>query len=74
MAMAISTGLGRASFQPTAKAQGLVQRLTARFAAYLARRRELHELAMMSDRDLRDLAITRSDFPAIEAGTFRRDA
>ena len=50
--------------------------LLARFAEYQARRRDYwlvkEQLRGMSDRELNDLAIGRSDFHAIAQGTFRR--
>ncbi len=45
-----------------------------RFQDWRRRRRELAELARLDDRDLADLGITRGDFRAIVAGTYRRDA
>jgi uncharacterized protein YjiS (DUF1127 family) len=35
--------------------------------------RGLEDLYRMSDRELWDLGLSRSDFPAIEDGTYRRD-
>lgn len=72
MAMAISSGLSRSTLPASRKTSGLFQRVAAGFAAYRARQRELAELARMSDRDLHDLSISRADFQAIAAGTFRR--
>jgi uncharacterized protein YjiS (DUF1127 family) len=45
-------------------------------AAWTARRRaarELEELFQRTDYELRDMGISRSDFPAIMQGTYRRD-
>jgi uncharacterized protein YjiS (DUF1127 family) len=35
--------------------------------------RQLGELYRLPDRDLHDMGLSRSDFPAIAKGTFRRD-
>ena len=43
---------------------------------WIARRRrarELDDLYRLSDRELMDLGLSRSDFPAIERGIYRRD-
>jgi uncharacterized protein YjiS (DUF1127 family) len=37
------------------------------------RSRELGELYRLTVRDLHDMGLTRSDFPAIEKGIYRRD-
>ena len=42
------------------------------WAARRARARELRELYSCSDRELSDMGLSRSDFLAIEKGTFRR--
>jgi uncharacterized protein YjiS (DUF1127 family) len=48
-----------------------------RFGAYLAERRarslEMDELSRLSDRELRDIGLSRSDTMSIEKATFRRD-
>jgi uncharacterized protein YjiS (DUF1127 family) len=47
--------------------------LRAYWTARRARARELRELYRCSDRELWDMGLSRSDFLAIEKGTFRRD-
>ena len=45
-------------------------------AAWLARRRtarSLRQLYLCTDRELWDMGLSRSDFPAIVKGTYRRD-
>jgi uncharacterized protein YjiS (DUF1127 family) len=37
------------------------------------RARELRELYRLSDRELLDMGLSRSDFPAIAKGTYRRE-
>lgn len=57
-------------------AQGLVSWFSRTVAAVQAKRqraRELHDLAMFSDRDLWDVGLSRSDLMAIEKGVYRRD-
>lgn len=46
--------------------------LRAGWMARRARRRELWDLYRLSDRDLWDMGLHRSDIPAIQDGTFRR--
>ena len=54
----------------------MLGRMVARLDGWLERRRERAELVrtlrMMGDRDLRDLGISRADFPAIIEGVYRR--
>ena len=47
--------------------------LRARAAGRRAHARDMQALYRFSDRELWDLGISRSDFMAIENGTFRRD-
>ncbi len=57
-------------------ATGLVSWFSRQVSALQARRqraRELHDLAMFSDRDLWDVGLSRSDLMAIEKGVYRRD-
>jgi len=64
------------TFRPMTPAGVVMGRMVARLDAWLFRRRERAELVrvlhMMSDRDLRDLGISRADFPAIVEGVYRR--
>ena len=58
---------------PVGAAMGrLVARLDGWLFAHRHRREVTKLLSQMSDRDLRDLAISRADFPAIVNGTYRR--
>ncbi len=62
--------------RPMAPAGGLMSRIGARFDNWMVQRRERAELVrtlrMMGERDLRDLGISRADFPAIVEGVYRR--
>jgi uncharacterized protein YjiS (DUF1127 family) len=49
------------------------QHLLARLEQRRARARELRELYRCSDRELWDIGLSRSDFLAIEKGTYSRD-
>ena len=64
------------TFHPTTPAGAVLGRIVARLDAWLFQRRERAELVrtlrMMGDRDLRDLGISRADFPAIVEGVYRR--
>jgi uncharacterized protein YjiS (DUF1127 family) len=64
------------TFHPTTPAGAVLGRIVARLDAWLFQRRERSELVrtlrMMGDRDLRDLGISRADFPAIVEGVYRR--
>jgi uncharacterized protein YjiS (DUF1127 family) len=64
------------TFHPTTPAGAVLGRMVARLDAWLFQRRERAELVrtlrMMGDRDLRDLGISRADFPAIVEGVYRR--
>jgi uncharacterized protein YjiS (DUF1127 family) len=59
-----------------APAGGVAGRIVARFEGWMAERRERAELVrtlrMMGERDLRDVGISRADFPAIVEGVYRR--
>jgi uncharacterized protein YjiS (DUF1127 family) len=55
-----------------ARTAAQLQRLTAAWAARRRAARDLDELSRRTDYELRDMGISRSDFPAIMAGTFRR--
>jgi uncharacterized protein YjiS (DUF1127 family) len=63
------TGLGQGLNQ----GHGLLQRFFRTVAARLQHAREMDELYSFSDRELGDLALSRSDLPAIQKGMFRRD-
>ena len=62
--------------RPMAPAGSMFERLAARLENWLNARRERAELVrtlrMMGERDLRDLGISRADFPAIVEGVYRR--
>lgn len=47
-------------------------RIAARWQAHRRQARELRELFALDEHDLRDLGLSRSDFPAIRDGTYRR--
>ncbi len=47
--------------------------LLARFAAWRRRQQELKEIACITEHELADIGLTRSDLPAIAAGEFQRD-
>jgi uncharacterized protein YjiS (DUF1127 family) len=49
------------------------QNLLARWEQRRTRARELRELYRCSDRELWDIGLSRSDFLAIEKGTYSRD-
>ena len=49
-----------------------IHRLGAAWAARQRAVRELERLSLLTDYELRDMGISRSDFPAIMAGTYRR--
>jgi uncharacterized protein YjiS (DUF1127 family) len=51
----------------------LFSRIVTRLQAHYRRARELRELRGFDDRELRDLGLSRSDFMAIEKGSFHRD-
>ncbi len=46
---------------------------TARLARHRELSREMQQLSRFTDGELRDVGLTRGDFPAIAAGSFRRD-
>jgi uncharacterized protein YjiS (DUF1127 family) len=48
-------------------------RLGARWAARRKVARDLRQLDLCTDRELWDMGLSRSDFPAIIRGTYRRD-
>ncbi len=50
-----------------------IQRLWSRQAEKRARAREMSELKRLTDRELWDLGLSRSDFLSIEQGTYRCD-
>jgi uncharacterized protein YjiS (DUF1127 family) len=47
--------------------------LGARWAARRKVARDLRQLDLCTDRELRDMGLSRSDFPAIIKGVYRRD-
>jgi uncharacterized protein YjiS (DUF1127 family) len=64
------------TFRPTTPTGIRLGRLVEALDGWLLKRRERAEvirtLGMMGDRDLRDLGISRADFPAIVEGVYRR--
>jgi uncharacterized protein YjiS (DUF1127 family) len=64
------------TFRPTTPTGAVMGRIVARLDNWLFQRRERAELvktlSKMGDRDLRDLGISRADFPAIVQGVYRR--
>jgi uncharacterized protein YjiS (DUF1127 family) len=67
----VAPGVVRRS--PVAVLRLLVERAVARWRARRERARELNELFAFDERALRDLGLSRSDFVAIENGTYHRD-
>jgi uncharacterized protein YjiS (DUF1127 family) len=55
------------------QAQAKLQRMTAFWVARRQLARELNDLYRLSERELWDMGLSRSDFPAIEKGVYRRD-
>lgn len=64
---------GLTRHNPIALLRLLADLAVARWHARRRRARELHELFSFDERELRDLGLSRSDFMAIEHGTYRRD-
>jgi uncharacterized protein YjiS (DUF1127 family) len=64
------------TFRQTTPTGAVMGRIVARLDNWLFQRRERAELvktlSKMGDRDLRDLGISRADFPAIVQGVYRR--
>jgi uncharacterized protein YjiS (DUF1127 family) len=64
------------TFQPMTPAGVALGRMVARLDTWLFERRQRSDLrrtlTLMGDRDLRDLGISRADFPAIMDGSYRR--
>ena len=52
---------------------GIVRHLAEMWVARRQRAQELDELYAFTDRDLRDLGLSKSDLPAIERGLYRRE-
>jgi uncharacterized protein YjiS (DUF1127 family) len=59
------------AWRPFARTQ--INRFIAFVIARRQRARQLHELYSMSDRELWDVGLSRSDRLAIDEGTYRRD-
>ena len=51
----------------------VLHRLGESWAARRQRAREIDELYRFTDRDLGDLGLSKSDLPALEQGTYRRE-
>jgi uncharacterized protein YjiS (DUF1127 family) len=64
------------TFRPMTPTGAVMGRFVARLDNWLFQRRERAELvktlSKMGERDLRDLGISRADFPAIVQGVYRR--
>jgi uncharacterized protein YjiS (DUF1127 family) len=56
-----------------AQAHALLRRVADAWHARRQHARELDELYRFTDRDLADLGLSKSDLPAIEKGTYRRE-
>jgi uncharacterized protein YjiS (DUF1127 family) len=52
---------------------GKLGRLASRLAARHRVATEIRQLYQFDDRELRDVGLSRGDFPAIMTGTYRRD-
>ena len=63
-------GEARAHF---ARLRARLAGLGARWAARRRTARDLRQLDLCTDRELWDMGLTRSDFPAIIKGVYRRD-
>jgi uncharacterized protein YjiS (DUF1127 family) len=64
---------GLAQLHPAAILRRTVNRAVTYWQARRRRSRELNELFAFDERELRDLGLSRSDFVAIENGTYRRE-
>jgi uncharacterized protein YjiS (DUF1127 family) len=75
MATVIRSGsaLGPARLNPLVLLRFVRDRLITRWQERRRRARELNELFSFSERELRDLGLSRSDFMSIQNGTFHRD-
>jgi uncharacterized protein YjiS (DUF1127 family) len=62
-----------AGLNPLALLRRALDGALAHFLTHRQRARELNELFGFDERELRDLGLSRSDFPSIQNGTFRRD-
>ncbi len=64
------------AYRPMTPVGAIMGRLLARLDGWLYGRRQRHDvekmLSQMGERDLRDLAISRADIPAILEGIYRR--
>jgi uncharacterized protein YjiS (DUF1127 family) len=68
-----SSTLASTRLNPAAILRLLFDRAIASWQAKRRRARELNELFGFDERELRDLGLSRSDFPSIQNGTFRRE-
>jgi len=73
MATVYQGSIAANGFHPIQGVASWFARQVATFQAARRRARELHDLAMFSDRDLWDVGLSRSDLMSIEKGTYRRD-
>jgi hypothetical protein len=69
-------GFGQEASPATLDSLTSARTLARRFVAWLAERRvraaTMRELSLLGPRDLQDLSITPTDFPAIANGTWKR--
>lgn len=73
MASHVIASTGSSLFAQAAQAwAGFTARFAARRAEAAMRRRIARELSTYTDRDLRDLGVSRDNIPDIVNGTFRR--
>lgn len=67
------SALGHTRLNPVVILRLLFDRAAARWRSRRRRAQELRELFAFDERELRDLGLSRSDFMAIENGTYHRD-
>jgi uncharacterized protein YjiS (DUF1127 family) len=73
MAVVYQDSVASSGFHPAQGVGAWISRRVAAFADRRRRAREMHDLAMFTDRDLWDVGLSRSDLMAIEKGIYRRD-
>ncbi|MGC1410808.1 MAG: DUF1127 domain-containing protein [Acetobacteraceae bacterium] len=75
-AQALCSGRPQVARAPSSRLSWLhtcVEHLGAKWAARRKRAREFRDLYLFNARELRDVGLSRSDFPAIAKGAYRRD-
>lgn len=73
MAIVYRESVAEAGFQTTHGFAHWFFRRTALWTAHRRHAREIQELARLTDRDLWDVGLSRSDLMALEKGSYRRD-